>query len=295
LWNVQKRVLIVGYGYLGMALGFELVRRGHEVFGIRRTVTEEVREGFAGVHFLFADITQPETLISLPRNYDWVVNCTSTGGGTPEEYHELYVNGNANLIEWLRDSPPTKFVYTSSTSVYGQNDGSRVTESDMVAPEAGTANELVQAEEVLLSAFGKSKFPAVILRLSGIYGPGRGYWLKQFLQDEARLDGDGSRYLNMIHLQDAVGAIIAALENAAPGSVINASDDEPVRQEDLFLWLSTKLKKPMPPARPEAATRRRAVTNKRISNERLRMQLGYQLKYPSFREGFAVELARIRS
>lgn len=291
---MQKRVLIVGYGYVGMALGFELVRWGHEVFGIRRSVTDEVRQGFAGVNFLFADITKPETLANLPRNFDWVVNCTSTGGGTPEEYRELYVKGNSNLIEWLRGTPLSKFVYTSSTSVYGQNDGSRVSETDPVTPQSETAKVLVEAERLLLDAYAKSKFPAVVLRLSGIYGPSRGYWMKQFLDDQARLDGDGSRFLNMIHLQDVVGAIITALEDATAGSIINATDDEPVRQEDLFLWLATKLNKPMPTL-SAGANRRREVTNKQVSNERLRLQLGYEMKYPTFREGFAAELARIRS
>ncbi len=92
------------------------------------------------------------------------------------------------------------------------------------------------------------KFPAVILRVAGIYGPGRGYLLKQFLRGEARIEGDGSRFLNMIHRDDLIGVILAALERGAPGGIYNAADNEPVSQRQFFEWLAAELKRPLPPA-----------------------------------------------
>jgi nucleoside-diphosphate-sugar epimerase len=286
------RVLIVGVGFVGSALGSELWRRGHEVFGLRRT---PISTDISGVTPLQGDITKPETLTTLSGNYDWVINCSASGGGTAEEYRRLYVRGNTNLVDWLRTSPPRKFVYTSSTSVYGQNDGSLVTESGPAAPKAETAQALVEAERVLLNAQAKSGFPAIILRVAGIYGPGRGHWLRQFLRGEAKLDDDGGRFLNMIHVQDVVGVIIAALEKGAAGSIYNAVDDEPVSQRDLFAWLANYLKKPMPPSVPTTleSERKRGVTNKRIANARLKAELSYEFAYPTFREGFAAELARL--
>jgi len=136
----------------------------------------------------------------------------------------------------------------------------------------------------------------VILRLAGIYGPGRGHWFKQFLRGEARLEGDGSRYLNMIHRDDVVGAIIAALQGGAPvPSVYNVVDNEPVSQRDFFAWLAGQLGKPLPPSVPAdaEANRKRGVTNKRVSNQRLKKMLGYQFKYPTFRQGYAVEIERM--
>ena len=141
--------------------------------------------------------------------------------------------GNRNLIEWLRPAPPRRYVYTSSTSVYGQNDGSLVVETIPITAD-GNGQILVATENLLLAAAsggasvpasasdegspGRSPhpFPSVILRLAGIYGPGRGHWLKQFLRGEARLEGNGSRFLNMIHRDDVVGAIIAALKVVRP-------------------------------------------------------------------------------
>jgi nucleoside-diphosphate-sugar epimerase len=287
------RVLIVGCGYVGLPLGAELVRQGHEVFGLRRSGAEELKS--AGLTPLLADITQPETLTGLPREFDWVVNCAASGGGSADDYRRLYLQGSRNLIEWLATTPPKKFVYTSSTSVYGQNDGSAVKESSPTEPPAETAKVLVEAEKVLLEAAQVRQFPAVILRVAGIYGPGRGHWFKQYLRGEAKIEGKGERFLNMIHLEDVVGIVIAALKNGRAGEIYNAVDDEPVSQLKFFEWLAGALDKPLPPFVPEDAetNRKRGVTNKKVSNRRLKMELGYQFKHPTFRQGYTAELIRL--
>jgi len=202
-----------------------------------------------------------------------------------------------NLISWLAASAPKKFVYTSSTSVYGQSDGSVVTEDSPTEPMAETARVLLEAERVLIEAARDRKVPAVVLRLAGIYGPERGYWLKQYLKNEARIEGEGDRILNMIHRDDAVGAIIAALERGQQGEVYNVVDDEPVTQLSVLTWLSERLGRQLPPAVPEDAVegRKRGVTSKRVSNEKLKRELGYEFRHPTFREGFAEELSRIHA
>ncbi len=218
-----------------------------------------------------------------------------------------------NLIEWLAPNPPKKFVYTSSTSVYGQTDGSQVKESSPTEPLVETAKILVETEKDLLGNSGSrgrsphQKFPAVILRVAGIYGPDRGHWFKQFLKNEARMEGDGSRFLNMIHRDDLIGCIIAALKNGRPGEIYNAADDEPVNQLHFFQWLAQALDKPLPPSEPAAAAlaragaprenpdenQKRGVTSKRVSNRKLKMELGYQFKYPNFRKGYSAEILRL--
>ncbi len=289
------RVLIVGCGYVGLLLGAELVKQGHEVFGLRRSTGAEADFKSAGIKPLTADITKAEQLAQLPEGYDWVVNCVSASGGGAEEYREVYLQGTRNLIEWLGAAPPKKFVYTSSTSVYGQDDGSVVKENSATEPTAETAKILVETERVLLDAARERRFPAVILRLAGIYGPGRGYWFQQYLKNEARIEGTGKRILNMIHRDDVAGAIIAALKNGRPGEVYNAVDDEPVTQLSFFQWLSGPLGKELPSSVPEdaEAVRKRGVTNKKVSNRRLKMELGYQFKYPTFRHGYTAEILRL--
>jgi nucleoside-diphosphate-sugar epimerase len=288
------RVLIVGCGYVGLPLGAELARRGHEVLGLRRTAegAEELRA--AGLIPVVGDVTRPETLRALSGPFDWVVNTVSSSKGGPEVYRAVYVDGTRHLIEWLAGTPPRKFVHTSSTSVYAQTDGGEVTEESLAQPTSETGRLLVETENLLRAAARERGFPAVVLRVAGIYGPGRGFLFQQFLRGEARLSGDGSRLLNMVHRDDVVGAAIAALERGEPGRTYNVADDEPVSQRAFFEWLSERLRKPMPPPADESAAtpRKRGVTNKRVSNRRLREELGYGLRYPSFREGYAEDVKR---
>jgi nucleoside-diphosphate-sugar epimerase len=282
------RVLIVGCGYIGLPLGTELRKVGHEVFGLRRSLAAAPELRAAGIQPLHGDICEPTDLARLPAAYDWVINSVSASGGGVEEYRAVYLEGTRNLIAWLTPNPPKKFVYTSSTSVYGQNDGSIVSEESPTQPEAETAKVLVETEQLLLGAARKKQFPAIILRLAGIYGPDRGYWFKQFIRGAAKIEGDGQRFLNMIHRDDVAGAVIAALERGQPGGIYNVVDDEPVTQLDLFRWLAATLEKPLPQSAPvqPGELRKRGSTNKRVSDYKLRTELSYQLKYPTYREGF---------
>ena len=291
------RVLIVGCGYVGLPLGKELVRQRHAVFGLRRSALAANEMQSAGIHPLLADVTQAATFAKLPRDFDWVVNCAASGGGGADDYRKIYLEGNRNLVSWLAGSPLKKFIYTSSTSVYGQNDGSMVTEKSPAEPDADTAKVLVETEKLLLAAAVERQFPAVVLRVAGIYGPARGHWFKQFLRGAARIEGDGTRWLNMIHRDDLIGVIIAALKNGKPGEIFNAADNEPVSQLTFFEWLAAELKRPLPPkvAADAEAWRRRGVTNKRVSNAKLRAELKYEFQFPDFRAGYAAEIARLNS
>jgi nucleoside-diphosphate-sugar epimerase len=288
------KCLIIGCGYVGLPLGTELVRLGHEVFGLRRSNSTEVELKSAGIQPLYADITKPETLEKLPREFDWVVHCVAAGGDA-ENYRQVYLEGTRRLMEWLSVSPPKKFLYTGSTSVYGQIDGAPVKESSPSEPAAETAKVLVETEKVLMGAFQEKKFPAIILRVAGIYGPGRGHRFKQFIKNEARIEGNGAQFLNMIHCDDVVGCILATLKSGRPGEIYNAVDDEPVSVRTFFEWLGATLGKYPPPSVPENVeeNHKRGVTNKRVSNRKLKMELGYQFKHPNFRKGYTAEIQRL--
>jgi nucleoside-diphosphate-sugar epimerase len=156
-----------------------------------------------------------------------------------------------------------------------------VDETSVTEPALATGKILLETEQLW------RRSGAVVLRVAGIYGPGRGYWLKQFLAGEARLQAAGKRYLNMVHRDDVGGAIIAALESGQTAEVYNLVDSEPVTQIELFAWLAKHLKRPLPAGEPADLSAKRGVTNKRVSNQRLLSELGYSLKYPTFREGYA--------
>jgi len=262
------RALIVGCGYLGLPLGMELVKQGHAVCGIRRTRWPEPDKKNSGIAPVLADVTRPKTLAGLAAAYDWVIFCVSSSGGGLEQYRRIYLQGLKNVLAWLAAAPPQKFVYTSSTSVYGQMDGETVDEYSPTDPVTGTAQVLVQAEAELMKETKSRAIPAIILRLAGIYGPGRCYWLKQYLEGKAVIEGDGRRLLNMIHRDDALGAVLAALHHGKAGEVYNVVDDEPVSQLGCLQWLSRRLGRGLPRSdtNPPSAAKR-GLTNKRVSNQ----------------------------
>jgi len=289
------RVLIVGCGYVGIPLGVELVRLGHEVVGVRREADAAAELTTAGITPVVADVTRPETLAAIPGPFDWVVNTVSSTRGGEQEYRDVYLEGTRHLIEWLAPMGIKKFVYTSSTSVYGQTDGSLVKETSATQPDGATSRLLVETERLLLNAASGVKFPAVILRVAGIYGPDRGHLFHQFIRGEAKIAGKGERLINMIHRDDVVGCIVAALKSGRPGEVYNACDDEPVAQLHFFRWLTETLGKYMPPFATEAenAERKRGLTQKKVSNRKARMEMGWVPKYPTFRHGYTAEIKRL--
>ena len=122
------RALIVGCGYVGFPLAAELARQGHEVFGLRRSTSTDAALAAAGIKPLQADITQPDTLTKLPRDFDWVVNCVASGGGGVEEYRQLYLQGMRNLIAWL--APGSAGVSPASSP----NDATATRRRDASAP-----------------------------------------------------------------------------------------------------------------------------------------------------------------
>lgn len=288
------RVLIIGCGYIGLALGRELKRQGHLVSGVRRPGAEAQRElEAAGITPIFADITEPRPLKASPCDFDVVVNCVAPKGGGAGQYKRVYGDGTRNLLEWLSSAPPRSLVYTSSTGVYGQDDGSVVTEASETKPDSEAGRVLVHAERLLLDAHAQGLVKPTVLRLAGIYGPGRGYWLRRLRTGEPPIQSDeNERVVNMIYQQDVVGAVLSVIDREDPGAVYNVVDDRPVtvremRASKLFATVECDATSAGAPA-PRGSRPR--ATNKRVSNARLKAATAWKPRYPSFEEGFAHEL-----
>ncbi len=288
------RALVIGCGYVGAPLARRLVELGHEVWGVSRTAESLSRVESFGAKPFAGDIREEGFLDRLEGPFDLVVNLVSSSRGGEEEYRAVYLRGNQNLAAWARGRSVKKLVYTSSTSVYGQNDGSAVKESSPAEPLGETSRILVEAERALLDA--GAGVPAVVLRVAGIYGPERGHLFKQYLKNEARIPGKGERIINMIHRDDLVEAIVAALKNGKAGEIYNAVDDEPVALIHFYRWLAETLGKWMPPfvAEEEAGERKRGVTSKKVQNRKMKIELGAALKYPTFRQGYTAEIKRLQ-
>ncbi|MBL9126010.1 MAG: SDR family oxidoreductase [Verrucomicrobiales bacterium] len=295
--NSRRRILIVGCGYLGSTLGTAWVAAGHHVAGIRRPGGDVSGMRRAGIEPWLADLAIRSDLDRLPDEWDWVVDCAAPSEGGEEAYRRVYREGARNLVDRFRSRPPKAFLFTGSTGVYPQNDGSEVDETASTHGAAPTGRILRETEEVFLRAVGDG-FPAVLLRISGIYGPGRNR-VDAVLRGDAKMYGDGSRWMNMIHRDDLAGAVVAALERGRPGSLYNVSDGAPCTEREFYGWLGARLGKEVPSAAPDGDTGRRgrALANRRIRIEKIRQDLGWVPRYPDYRAGYeqVLESTRIGS
>jgi nucleoside-diphosphate-sugar epimerase len=153
---------------------------------------------------------------------------------------------------------------------------------------------LLEAERLVFEA-KNAGVPGVVLRVAGIYGGERLPLLERVLANEVRIEGRGTRHMNMIHRDDVVAAIMAALRDGRAGECYNVVDHEPVTEIHFYTWLTEALGKWVPPSAPAETdpNRVREAVNRKISNRRLTMELGCQLTYPNFRLGYTAELKRL--
>ena len=279
-------VLVAGAGWLGSALCRALAGQGHQVTAVRRDPDRAAALASPGVTPLALDLCAPGAAGRLPRDLDAVVACQSAGADGAEAYRRAYVEGTRTLLGAVRESGrPVALVYTGSTGVFGQRDGGDVDETTPPAPASPAAEVLVEAERLVLGASAPG-LRTVVLRLSGLYGPGRNWPLERVRGGQIALGpGDGT-WLNLCHLDDAVAAVLAALERGSPGHAYHATDAEPVRRRDLATWVSGRLGIP-PPRLPEGS-RGPALPDRRIHAERSRQELQVSLRHPTFREGLGI-------
>ena len=272
----MRTLLVCGHGYLGQAIS-------RDFLAARWNVTALSRSGDDGG--LACDLSSVEDVASLTVQPDFIVHCASSGRGGAEAYRAVYLDGCRNLLDRFAGVP---LLFTSSTSVYAQTDGSEVTEESPAEPDRETGKILRETEELVLSHGG------IVTRLAGIYGPHRSVILKKFLSDEAIIEEDGRRYLNQIHRDDAAAAIlnlVAAVYDSRTltsdghrpplHQLFNLSDSHPLTQRDCYESLSRIFSRPVPPSGPRDPDRKRGWTHTRVSNAKLRA-LGWEPRFPSF-------------
>lgn len=282
------RVLIAGCGYLGTALGRSLIAQGHHVAALRRSAAALAELEAQGFEPIEADLARPETLGEVRRDWTAVVQCTAPSRAEADTYETAYRQSVRTLLGWVDRALLGRFVFISSTSVYGQGDGAWVTEEMPAEPASESAQVLRRAEQEVLDAVGVG-LRGTVLRVSGIYGPGRNR-LAALRRGEG-IPGDRAHYVNMVHREDVVSAVTTVLGNAASGALYNVSDDTPVVRGEFLGWIAGQLGVEAPaPAPFRTVAGSRLGGHKRISNARLRRELAWTPKHPSFREGYAALL-----
>jgi electron-transferring-flavoprotein dehydrogenase len=272
--------LVAGCGDVGARLGVTLAARGEKVYGLRRSDAPLP----AGMLPLRADLTDAATLRNLPDDIERVVFLPAPGARDAAAYRGLFVDGVANLADALAARARVeRFVFVSSSAVYGEHGGDWVDETTPCAPLAFNGELLLEAESRLY----ESGLPAIVARVSGLYGPGRTRLVDQVAHGTARLPAGAAEYTNRIHVDDTAAALAHLLALAEPDDRYLVTDDHPATLAEVYGFIAERLGVPLPPQ--ETAPSTRAVGNKRLSNRRLRAS-GFSLRYPEFRDGYATVL-----
>jgi nucleoside-diphosphate-sugar epimerase len=286
------RVLVAGCGDLGAALGLELAAAGDEVFGLRRSPQSLPGE----IRPLAADLCDPATLRDLPA-VDAVIYAAAADQSTAEAYRRAYVDGVRHLIASpaVQRSPPRRFFFVSSTAVYAQDGGEWIDESSPAEAAHFRARLLLEGE-AMVNAATAPETAAIVLRLSGIYGPERTRLLDLVRSGRATYPPGPPRYANRIHRDDAAGALAHLLRLPSPAPLYLGVDDAPVDLAEVLTFLAVELSAPLPrleeePNLPGVASPER--TSKRCSNALLHAT-GYPFRYPTYREGYGALLGTLR-
>jgi len=287
-------VLVAGCGWMGRALARALLARGDRVTAVRRDVAplEDLRA--LGAATLALDLADPASAARVPAGVEAIVACQAAGADGVEPYRAAYVRANETLLAAAGRLRLRGLVYTGSTGVFGQRDGSDVDERTPPAPASLAAGVLVEAERLVLGAAERG-VPARILRLSGLYGPGRAGILDRVRSGALALGPDGEAWMNFCHLDDAVAAAMAVLERGRDGAVYHGTDAQPARRREVVEWIAARLGIDPPRSGGDGIAAGRAGANRRILGERTRRELSLPLAFPTFRDGLAPLVAAARS
>lgn len=273
---MRKHLLLIGPGYLGKEILREFRGAGWRVSVASRSsdLRVDISE-FVEVESLAARLKAEG---GLPTH---VIHCASASAGRGasadvrlKSYYDTYQRGCENLTKVFVDA---HVLFTSSTSVYGQQDGMEVTEESVTAPESETAKLLLEAERAVLHAGG------TVARLSGIYGEGKSYLLKRLFSGDAVMEvsdaGVGQRVLNHIHHRDGASACLFLLENDFDG-IFNVSETTNFTLKETYTALCDMFSLSLP---DEVSGEKvgRVGLNKRVSNNKIR-GLGWEPEFPSF-------------
>jgi nucleoside-diphosphate-sugar epimerase len=271
-------LLLCGYGYLGEAISREFRAADWEVVALSLS---------GGDGTIACDVSSRDAVKGLEVRPDFIVHCAASGRGGAEAYRAVYLEGCRNLIGAF---PGVGLLFTSSTSVYAQTDGSVVTEESAAEPERETGKILREAEEVVLASGG------IVGRLAGIYGPGRSA-LNRLRAGRAQRVVKEGQVFSRIHVDDLATVLRTAMARGQAGRAYNVADDAPAPPQDVIAHAAELLGMAPPPEVPfEAAglspmARSFYAESKRVSNRRIKEELGVTLAYPSYREGLRAVLA----
>jgi nucleoside-diphosphate-sugar epimerase len=275
---MSERVLIAGCGDLGQRVATRLLARGDEVYGLRRHLPEQ-RD--SAVHWICADLTNAHGLRNLPAGITQLVYTPTPDARDENAYRHTFVDGLHNVLAALDQHVLQRVLFVSSSAVYGEHGEEWVDEDTPPAPPGFNGNVLLEAETRL----SRQPVPSTVLRLAGLYGPGRMHVIEQLRDGNARVPRRMRHWANRIHIDDAAAAIVHLLGIDEPQSLYVGADDTPLPLDMLYDDLAERIQAPSPPDGPAPL----GVGSKRLCNARLRAS-GFRFQWPDSRAGYAALL-----
>jgi nucleoside-diphosphate-sugar epimerase len=282
-----KKILIVGCGYRGKRIAVRLIAQGYAVRGMTRSAEHAAALSALGIEPFIADVTKPATLDGIGEGVDAVYHLMGSMSGNDTQLQQLHVDGTRNLLNALNISKLQRYIYESSTAVYGQISGEWIDETAPRAPASTIGKMRVQAEDLLLEAFQNQKLPLIILRPSSIYRP-EGVINKKIKDGTYALTSDPEKLMNHIYVDDFLQVMVHALTKGMPGEAYNVCDDEPKRWIDYANTIADLMNVAHPRVEwkdVDGCAEVVRLSNKRCSNAKLKREFGIALQFPTYREG----------
>lgn len=275
---MNERILLAGCGDLGLRVARLLLARGDEVWALRR---QPPAPADGGIRWLRGDLTRPQSLRELPAGITRLVYLPTPDRRDASAYRATFVDGLRHLLDALGDASLRRVLLVSSSAVYGEHGGGWVDEDTPPAPAGFNGALLLEAEQVLAA----QPIPSIVLRLAGLYGPGRLQLIERLRAGQARVPRALPHWANRIHVDDAAAAIVHLLGLPEPLPLYLGVDSTPLPLDVLYDHLAGLLGVPPPAAGPAPA----GIGSKRLSNARLRAS-GFVPRWPDARDGYAALL-----
>lgn len=269
----MANILIAGCGDVGQRTAQQLLQQGHRVTALRRQPPQKT---VPALEWVFADLLQVESLNGLRHRFDTLIYTATPGARNEAAYRAIFISGLQHAVAALGDTLQ-RVVFASSSAVYGEHEGAWVDETTPTQPLGYNGRVLLEAEAWLTTLSVSTR----ILRLAGLYGPGRWQLFERLGAGQARAPHTPPHWANRIHVEDAAAALAhLCLLNQGEGVYIGC-DDTPLPLHELYGELAAQLGAPAVVEGPAPAN----VGSKRLSNRRLRAS-GLELRWPDSRQGY---------
>lgn len=285
----MHKIFVVGCGDIGLRVARQCLERRWPVTALVRSEASAQRLRGAGLDLFHADLDRADSLVGLPTagaGVFYFVPPPEAGGATDPRV--------AAFAAAMTQALPHRVVYLSTSGVYGDRDGGWVDEDTPPDPRTVRGKRRLSAEQTLRAWGERLGVPVIVLRVGGIYGPGR-LPVQRLRQGLAVLEPAACGFTNRIHADDLATVCLAALERGRPGAVYNVSDGQPGTMTEYFLAVADRLGLPQPPTVSWEEAQRTLTPamlsylgeSRRMDTRRLREELAVTLRYPTLADGLA--------